>query len=77
MSERIKDIGEFALIERIHDLLNREGLRSERVTLGIGDDTASFLPAPDMSFWSPAIAWSKDATICPDRSAPWTWGVVP
>lgn len=46
MSERIKDIGEFALIERIHDLLNREGLRSERVTMGIGDDTASFLPRP-------------------------------
>ena len=44
MSERIQDIGEFALIGRIHDLLNREGLRSERVTLGIGDDTASFLP---------------------------------
>jgi thiamine-monophosphate kinase len=46
MSERIKDIGEFPLIERIHDLLNREGLRSERVTMGIGDDTASFLPRP-------------------------------
>lgn len=46
MSERIKDIGEFALIGRIHDLLNKEGLRSERITLGIGDDTASFLPRP-------------------------------
>ena len=46
MSERIKDIGEFALIRRIHDLLNKEGLQSERVTLGIGDDTASFLPRP-------------------------------
>jgi thiamine-monophosphate kinase len=46
MSERIKDIGEFALIGRIHDLLNKEGLWSERITLGIGDDTASFLPRP-------------------------------
>jgi thiamine-monophosphate kinase len=46
MSERIKDIGEFALIGRIHDLLKQEGLRSERVTMGIGDDTASFLPRP-------------------------------
>ncbi len=46
MSERIMDIGEFGLIQRISDLLNREGLRSERVTLGIGDDTASFLPRP-------------------------------
>jgi thiamine-monophosphate kinase len=46
MSERIMDIGEFGLIQRISDLLNRQGLRSERVTLGIGDDTASFLPRP-------------------------------
>lgn len=46
MSERIRDIGEFALIEKIHTLLNKEGLQSERVTLGIGDDTASFLPRP-------------------------------
>jgi thiamine-monophosphate kinase len=44
MSERIKDIGEFALIGRIHALLNKEGLLSERLILGIGDDTASFLP---------------------------------
>jgi thiamine-monophosphate kinase len=46
MSERINDIGEFALIGRIHDLLDKEGLWSERITLGIGDDTASFLPRP-------------------------------
>ncbi len=46
MPERVGDIGEFGLIRRISDLLNREGIRSERVTLGIGDDTASFLPRP-------------------------------
>ena len=46
MPERIKDIGEFGLIQRIHDLLDREGSKSDRVTLGIGDDTASFLPRP-------------------------------
>src|SRR3972149_411853 len=46
MPERVSDIGEFGLIRRISDLLNREGIRSERVTLGIGDDTASFLPRP-------------------------------
>jgi thiamine-monophosphate kinase len=44
MPERVKDIGEFGLIRRISDLLKKEGMRSERVTLGIGDDTASFLP---------------------------------
>jgi thiamine-monophosphate kinase len=46
MPERVSDIGEFGLIRRIRDLLNREGMRSERLTLGIGDDTASFLPRP-------------------------------
>ena len=44
MPERVGDIGEFGLIRRIGGLLNKEGIRSERVTLGIGDDTASFLP---------------------------------
>ncbi len=44
MPERVGDIGEFGLIRRIDDLLMKEGIRSERVTLGIGDDTASFLP---------------------------------
>jgi thiamine-monophosphate kinase len=46
MSEKVSDIGEFGLIGRINDLLKKEGVRSERVTLGIGDDTASFLPRP-------------------------------
>ncbi|HSR13156.1 MAG TPA: thiamine-phosphate kinase, partial [Thermodesulfobacteriota bacterium] len=44
MAERVSDVGEFGLIRRISDLLSREGLHSDRVTLGIGDDTASFLP---------------------------------
>src|SRR4030067_1081900 len=46
MPERVRDIGEFGLIRRISDLLKKEGIRSERVTVGIGDDTASFLPRP-------------------------------
>jgi thiamine-monophosphate kinase len=46
MAERVSDIGEFGLIRRIAGLLEREGIRSERVSLGIGDDTASFVPRP-------------------------------
>jgi len=46
MPERVSDIGEFGLIGRINDLLKKEGIRSDRVTIGIGDDTASFLPRP-------------------------------
>ncbi|UCB51151.1 MAG: thiamine-phosphate kinase [Deltaproteobacteria bacterium] len=44
MSQRLSDIGEFGLIDRIHELLQKEGLEAPGVTLGIGDDTASFRP---------------------------------
>ncbi len=44
MAERVSDIGEFGLIRRIDELLKREGIRPERVTVGIGDDTAAFIP---------------------------------
>jgi thiamine-monophosphate kinase len=46
MTERVEDIGEFGLIRRIGELIDKEGIRSEQVTLGIGDDTAAFLPRP-------------------------------
>ena len=46
MPETLKDIGEFGLIARIDDLLKREGVQSPGVSLGIGDDTASFKAKP-------------------------------
>lgn len=42
MAETLKDIGEFGLIGRIDELLKREGVQAPGVSLGIGDDTASF-----------------------------------
>ena len=44
MSQTLSEIGEFGLIDRIHELLQKEGMRSPGVTIGIGDDTASFRP---------------------------------
>jgi thiamine-monophosphate kinase len=44
--EILKNIGEFGLIRRIDDLLKREGMQAAGVTLGIGDDTASFKARP-------------------------------
>ena len=44
--EKVSDIGEFGLIDRIGALIGRKGVSSERVILGMGDDTASFLPRP-------------------------------
>jgi thiamine-monophosphate kinase len=43
-SETVGQIGEFGLIRRIRNLLAKEGAKPPGVTLGIGDDTASFLP---------------------------------
>lgn len=44
MSETLSDIGEFGLIDRINKLVKSEGLSAPGITLGIGDDTASFKP---------------------------------
>jgi thiamine-monophosphate kinase len=44
--ETLKDIGEFGLIARIDHLLKREGVDSPGVSVGIGDDTASFKARP-------------------------------
>jgi thiamine-monophosphate kinase len=44
MGETLADIGEFGLIDRINEFLQREGLQAKGVTLGIGDDTAAFCP---------------------------------
>jgi thiamine-monophosphate kinase len=46
MAESLKDIGEFGLIRRIGELLKREGVQAPGVSLGIGDDTASFKTRP-------------------------------
>ena len=43
MPQTLSDIGEFGLIDRIHEVLEKEGLSAPSVTLGIGDDTAAFL----------------------------------
>ena len=44
MPETLAEIGEFGLIDRIHEFLRKEGVRAPGVMLGIGDDCASFLP---------------------------------
>ena len=44
MTETLAGIGEFGLIDRIDALIRKEGLQAPGVTLGIGDDCASFRP---------------------------------
>ena len=46
MAEMISDVGEFGLIRWVGALLRKDGAPSARVSVGIGDDAASFLPRP-------------------------------
>jgi thiamine-monophosphate kinase len=47
MAETLKEVGEFGLIRRIRELLEKEGAeRSPDLTVGIGDDAAAFKPRP-------------------------------
>lgn len=44
MTQTVAEIGEFGLIRLIRDLIDREGVNAPGLTMGIGDDSASFLP---------------------------------
>ena len=46
MPETISAIGEFGLIKKVRAIIDSEGVRPEGLTLGAGDDAASFLPRP-------------------------------
>lgn len=74
MPERVMDIGEFGLIGRINDLLNREGVRSEGLTLGIGDDTASFLPRPGYEILVTCDSLVAGRHYLPGLISPWDLG---
>jgi thiamine-monophosphate kinase len=50
LTESLADIGEFGLIERIHGLLKEIGVKAPGVSLGIGDDAASFQPRSGYEF---------------------------
>jgi thiamine-monophosphate kinase len=74
MTEKIRDVGEFGLIRRISELLNRDGIRSERVTLGIGDDTASFLPRPGYEVLVTCDAMVEGRHFLPEHITPFDLG---
>ncbi len=44
MGENISDTGEFGLIKRIHDIIDKNASQGRKAYLGIGDDCASFSP---------------------------------
>ena len=46
MSRTLAQVGEFGLIDRIHEIIRDEGVALPKNTLGIGDDCAAFQPRP-------------------------------
>ena len=44
MSETLASTGEFALINRINNIIKEEGITNPGLSIGIGDDAASFTP---------------------------------
>ncbi len=46
MSRTLAQIGEFGLIDQIHEIIEKEGVPLPKNTLGIGDDCAAFQPRP-------------------------------
>ncbi len=74
MTEKVGDIGEFGLIERISSLLRRHGIKSERVTLGIGDDTAAFLPRPGYEILVTCDVLVEGRHYLPGRITPFDLG---
>jgi len=46
MSRTLAQVGEFGLIDRIHGIIQNEGITLPKNILGIGDDCAAFRPRP-------------------------------
>ena len=46
MNRTLAQVGEFGLIDRIHEIVRVEGVKLPKNTLGIGDDCAAFQPRP-------------------------------
>ncbi len=44
MSRTLAQVGEFGLIDQIHEIIEKEGVPLPKNTLGIGDDCAAFQP---------------------------------
>jgi len=74
MSENLSDIGEFGLIDRIHKLLEKEGLRAPGLSLGIGDDAASFCPRAGHEILITCDSIVEGRHYLPDHISPFDLG---
>lgn len=74
MTETVSDIGEFGLIKRIQTLIEKQGVRSSRVVLGLGDDTASVLTCPGSELLVTCDCLVENRHYLPGRIHPFDLG---
>jgi thiamine-monophosphate kinase len=74
MAETVADLGEFGLIDRLDELLQREGVRAPGVTVGIGDDTACFRPRSGAEVLVTCDCMVEGRHYLPDRISPLNLG---
>lgn len=74
MALTLTEIGEFGLIRRIHTLIEREGVSTHGVTLGIGDDCASFSPDENFEILITCDCMIEGKHYLPDHITPFDLG---
>jgi len=74
MSQTLSDIGEFGLIDRINELLQKEGLSLPDITIGIGDDTAAFRPRAGYELLVTCDAMVEGRHYLPEHISPLNLG---
>jgi thiamine-monophosphate kinase len=74
MVQRLHDIGEFGLIDMIRKLIDAEGVNTSGVSLGIGDDCASFTPDPGFEILITCDCMVEGRHYLPGRITPFDLG---
>lgn len=74
MTETVSQIGEFGLIRRLRGLILREGSKGRGLVVGIGDDTASFMPGDDREILITCDSMVEGRHYLSDRMSPYDVG---
>ena len=74
MSRTLAQVGEFGLIDRIHEIIRDEGVELSKNTLGIGDDCAAFQPRPGYDLLVTCDAMVENRHYLPQFISPYDMG---
>ena len=70
----LAQVGEFGLIDRIHEIIRKEGVPLPNTTLGIGDDCAAFQPRPGFDLLTTCDAMVENRHYLPQFISPHDMG---